>query len=95
MPIHYENALYHYPRCILDIYLEQGDFYIGQVRDGKVYTDQNLVLLLDSGCLANMFVYDDQPGIYEYANPRPLPNSSEALGRYYPAAVTAFETSDC
>jgi hypothetical protein len=96
-----EESLYIYPAatrgevCILDIYLDDGDFYTGQVRNSRVYTDQNLVFLLDSGYLGSTFVYDDQPGIYEYAHPRPLPDPSEALRQYYPEAVAAFEEAGC
>jgi hypothetical protein len=96
-----EESLYIYPAatrgevCVLDIYLNEGDFYKGQVRDGKVYTDRNLVFLLDSGYLGSTFVYDDEPGLYGYANPRPLPNPVEALGQYYPEAVAAFEDAEC
>ena len=96
-----EESLYIYPStirggvCILDIYLDQGDFYTGQVRDGHVYTDQNLVFFLDNNFLGNASVYDNQPSLYEYAITRPLPNPSEELGQYYPEAVAAFETSGC
>lgn len=96
-----EESLYIYPSttrgevCILDIYLDEGDFYLGQVRDGKVYTDQNLVFFLDNNFLGNASVYDNQPSLYEYANPRPLPNPSEELGQYYPEAVAAFAASGC
>ena len=65
------------------------------MHDGRVYTGQNLVFLLDNNFLGSMYVYDDQPGIYEYANPRPLPNPSEELGKYYSEAVAAFEASGC
>jgi len=96
-----EESLYIYPTttpgevCILDIYLDQGDFYTGRIQDEKIYTDVNLVLLLDNGYLGSTFVYDNQPGIYEYANPRPLPDPKAALGEYYPAAIADFESANC
>jgi len=96
-----EESLYIYPSmtpgevCILDIYLDQGDFYTGQVHDGNIYTDANLVLLLDSGYLGSTFVYDNQPGIYEYANPRPLSTPLEALSEWYPDAIAAFQAANC
>jgi hypothetical protein len=96
-----EESLYIYPSttpgqvCILDIYLDEGDFYIGQVRNGKVYTTTNLVFILNDNFLGNAFVYDDQPGIYEYAYPRPLPDPVTTLGEYYPAAIAAFEAANC
>ncbi|MEO1068973.1 MAG: hypothetical protein AAFW95_07605 [Cyanobacteria bacterium J06638_6] len=96
-----EEALYIYPAamrgavCIVDINLDEGEFYIGQVRDGKVYTDRNGVLLLDNNFLGSTFVYSDQPGLYEYANPRPLPNPSAEMRQYFPEAVAAFEASGC
>ncbi|MBE9136232.1 hypothetical protein IQ254_03275 [Nodosilinea sp. LEGE 07088] len=96
-----EEALYIYPSttrsevCIVDINLDQGDFYTGQVRNGKVYTDQNLVFFLDNNFLGSTFVYDDRPGIYEYANPRPLPDPAADMGQYFPEAVAAFEAAGC
>ncbi|RZM82404.1 hypothetical protein [Leptolyngbya iicbica] len=96
-----EESLYIYPSstpgqvCILDIYLDEGDFYTGQVREGKVYTTTNLVFLLDGNFLGNTFIYEDQPGIYEYAYPRPLLDPATTLGAYYPAAIAAFEAMNC
>lgn len=96
-----EESLYIYPSatpgevCVLDIYLDEGDFYMGQVQDGKVYTTNNLIFLQDSGYLGNAFIYDGQPGIYEYAHPRPLVDPVTALGEYYPEAIAAFEAANC
>ena len=96
-----EESLYIYPSttpgevCVLDIYLDLGDFYTGQVRDGRVYTTNNLVFLLDGDFLGSTFVVDSQPGIYEYAHPRPLPDPAESLGEYYPELVTQFAAANC
>lgn len=57
-----EESLYLYPAanegevCILDIHLDLGDFYRGEIRDGKVYTTINHVLFLDSNYLNSAFV---------------------------------------
>lgn len=96
-----EESLYIYPSktrgtvCILDISLDIGDFYTGQIRNGKVYTASNLVFFLDSGFLSNAFVSENKPGTYEYANPRPLPGSLQKLQQYYPDMIAAFEKADC
>lgn len=96
-----EESLYIYPAtarggvCILDVYQDESKLYTGQVRDGKLYTDQNQVFFLDNNFLGNASVYDNQPSLYEYAHPRPLPNPSEELGQYYPETMAAFEASNC
>ena len=96
-----EESLYLYPAanegevCILDIHLDLGDFYMGEVRDGKVYTTINHVLVLDSDFLGSTTVYEGQPSIYPYANPRLLPESFEQLEQYYPEMMTAFYEADC
>lgn len=96
-----EESLYLYPTvnegevCILDIHLDLGDFYMGEVRDGKVYTTINHVLVLDSDFLGSTAVYEGQPSIYPYANPRPLPESFEQLEQYYPEMMTAFYEAVC
>ncbi|MEO1148734.1 MAG: hypothetical protein AAFY26_24465, partial [Cyanobacteria bacterium J06638_22] len=81
--------------CILDIHLDLGDFYRGEIRDGKVYTTINHVLFLDSNYLNSASVYDDQPESYPYANPRPLPESFEQLEQYYPEMMAAFREASC
>ncbi|MBD1874884.1 hypothetical protein H6F75_15460 [Nodosilinea sp. FACHB-131] len=96
-----EESLHIYPAtarggvCILDVYQDESKLYTGQVRDGKLYTDQNQVFFLDNNFLGNAAVYDNQPSFYEYAHPRPLPNLSEDLGQYYPETIAAFEASNC
>ena len=96
-----EESLYLYPAadegevCILDIHLDLGDFYRGEVRNGKVYTTINHVLFLDSNYLNSASVYDAQPDSYAYANPRPLPESLEQLEQYYPEMVAAFREAEC
>ncbi|MBW4460344.1 MAG: hypothetical protein KME47_08910 [Nodosilinea sp. WJT8-NPBG4] len=96
-----EESLYIYPAtarggvCVLDVYLDESKFYTGQVRDGKLYTDQNQVFFLDDNFLGNASVSENQPSLYEYAYPLPLPNPSEELGQYYSETVTAFEASGC
>ncbi|MBD2110236.1 MULTISPECIES: hypothetical protein [Cyanophyceae] len=96
-----EESLYIYPSalrggvCILDIYQDQSKFYTGQVRDNKLHTDQNVVFFLDNNFLGNVSVYENQPSLYEYAHPRPLPSSSEELRQFYPETVAAFEAAGC
>ena len=96
-----EASLYIYPAtalgevCVLEIYLGQGEFYTGQVRDGKLYTTNNLVFLVDGDIISGIYVVDNQPGIYDHANPQPLPDPSVALGEDYPELVSQFAAADC
>jgi hypothetical protein len=96
-----EESLYIYPAatsgkvCILDVYLNEGDFYTGEIRDGNVYTDSNLLFFINGNYLSSVFVYNDQPESYEYANPRPLPDSLERLEQIYPDMMADFYAADC
>jgi hypothetical protein len=54
--------------------LKQSGFYLGRIIDGNLHTDNNLVLVLDSGFLVSIFVSDARTGRYEYANSRSLDN---------------------
>jgi hypothetical protein len=96
-----EESLYIYPAatrgevCVLDVYLNEGDFYSGVIRDGRVYTTTNLVFFLNDNYLSSAFVYNDQPETYEYANPRPLPDSLAQLEQYYPEMMAAFHAAAC
>lgn len=96
-----EESLYIYPAtarggvCIIDISQDKSKLYTGQVSNGKLYTDQSQVFFLDNNFLGNVSVYENQPSLYEYAHPRPLPNSSAELRQYYPETAAAFEASGC
>ncbi|MEM0979277.1 MAG: hypothetical protein AAGH78_03285 [Cyanobacteria bacterium P01_H01_bin.58] len=98
-----EEALMIYPAaergkvCIVDIYLDEADFYQGEVIDGKIYAANNLVLVLDSGFLGSVFVNGNQPGLYEYSHPRPLkdPATADYFAEYYPAIPSQFAPAGC
>ncbi|MEM9004029.1 MAG: hypothetical protein AAGE59_10950 [Cyanobacteria bacterium P01_F01_bin.86] len=98
-----EEALMIYPAaqpgevCIIDIYLDDAAFYRGEVIDGKVYANNNLVLVLDSGFLASIFVGNNQPNLYEYGNPRPLedPVTTDYFAEYYPEIPPQFAQAGC
>jgi hypothetical protein len=83
--------------CILDSSLDITEFYLGRIIDGNLHTDNNLVLVLDSGFLISIFVSDDRAGRYEYANPRPLDNpiTSSYYNKYYPKVVEQFQQAGC
>ncbi|MEO1094430.1 MAG: hypothetical protein AAFX01_05975 [Cyanobacteria bacterium J06638_28] len=98
-----EEALMIYPAaergkvCVIDIYPEDAEFYQGEVIAGKLYTENNLVLVLDSGFLASIFVSGNQPGLYEYGSPRPLkdPATADYFAEYYPALAPQFAQAGC
>lgn len=97
-----EESLYIFPGpvrgevCIIDSYLEESEFYQGQVIDGKVYTDNNLVFVIDSGFLGNTFVVENYPGLYEYAHPRPLEHpANHYFAEYHPEIVAQFIQAGC
>ncbi|WP_204139526.1 hypothetical protein [Halomicronema sp. CCY15110] len=83
--------------CIIDSYLDISDFYLGRVIDGNLSTDINLTFVLNSDFLVSTFVYDDQPGHYEYANPRPVqdPATSSYYSEYHPNIVEQFQQAGC
>ena len=98
-----EETLMIYPSanrgevCIIDMYLEDVDFYLGQVTDGKVYTERNLVFVLDSDFLGNTSVYNNQPHLYEYSHPGPVthPATSDYFAEYYPQIELQFNLAGC
>ncbi|MBD2462453.1 hypothetical protein H6G89_15505 [Oscillatoria sp. FACHB-1407] len=83
--------------CIIDSRLDESDFYQGRVVNGNLYTDTNLIFVLDSGFLVNISVYDDQAYHYEYANPRPVenPTTSTYYREYHPQIVVQFQQAGC
>ncbi|MEO0536038.1 MAG: hypothetical protein AAF215_19460 [Cyanobacteria bacterium P01_A01_bin.123] len=102
-----EETLMIYPSasrgevCIVDMYLEDVDFYRGQVVDGKVYTERNLVFVLDSDFLGSTSVYDNQPRLYEYSHPGPVthPSAINYFSGYFSqnnlGLVTQFDEAGC
>lgn len=99
-----EEALAIYPTgnpgevCIFDAYgYEESAFYLGRVVDGKLYTDDNTVLVLDSGFLVITFVHGGQAGRYAYANPRSLvdPMTSPYFAEYHPDIAPQFQQAGC
>jgi hypothetical protein len=97
-----EESLAIYPTgnagevCIIDTFLEESDFYLGRVVEDKIYTDINLILVLDSGFLVSTFVYEDQAGRYEYANPRSLVDPATSyFAEYYPHIPPQFQQAGC
>lgn len=98
-----EEGLMIYPSaqrgevCIIDTYLDDADFYQGEVINGRIYADNNLVLVLDSGFLASIFVGNDQPNLYEYGHPRPLkdPATANYFAEYYPEIPPQFAQAGC
>lgn len=96
-----EESLYIYPSvtpeeiCVLDVHLEAGNFYTGQIRNGNVYTTFNVVFFLEDKFLSFASVFEGQPNTYEFANPRPLPETLDQLEQYYPEAIAAFHEAGC
>ena len=83
--------------CVIDSYLDETDFYMGRVVNGTLRTEANLTFVLDSGFLVSTFVVDNQPGRYEYANPRPLENplTSRYYTQLHPKVVQQFRQAGC
>lgn len=83
--------------CIIDSHLDQSEFYLGKVVDGKLYTDNKLVLVLDSGFLVSTYLYENRPSHYEYANPRLLENpvNSAYYAEYHPEIPGQFQQAGC
>lgn len=82
--------------CIIDSHLDASDFYLGRVVEGKLHTDTNLTLVLDSGLLVSTFVYDNQANHYEYGNPRPVEDPTTTYyADYHPEIVEQFQQAGC
>jgi hypothetical protein len=75
--------------CIIDGFIPSENnigfrFGIGTVSKGKIKTDTYL-LILEGNYLGGVFVYNNEPGIYEYAWPKPLTNPSQLMRNVPPA----------
>ncbi|MBW4522381.1 MAG: hypothetical protein KME16_22230 [Scytolyngbya sp. HA4215-MV1] len=83
--------------CIIDSYLDETDFYLGRVVNGKLRTDTNLTFVLDSRFLVSTFVVENRAGHYEYANPRPVDNplTSTYYVKNHPKVVEQFQQAGC
>lgn len=75
--------------CIIDIFIRNNNtgfrFGIGRVSNGKIQTD-SYILIREGNYLGGIFVYNNEPGIYEYAWPKPLVNPLELIERNTPVA---------
>jgi hypothetical protein len=64
--------------CIIETFLaDQGlgvSFTTATVTNNGLRAGDKKVLIKEGNFLANAFVYEGKPGIYEYAHPRPLSN---------------------
>lgn len=71
--------------CIIDGFIPSENnigfrFGIGTVSKGKIKTDSYL-LIHERNYLGGVFVYNNEPGIYEYAWPKPLKIPAELMRR--------------
>ncbi|MCC3600065.1 MULTISPECIES: hypothetical protein [unclassified Microcoleus] len=89
--------------CIIDGFIPSENnigfrFGIGTVSNGRIKTD-NYLLIHEKNYLGGIFVYNNEPGIYEYAWPKPLTNPSQLM-RNVPLAkrnqlLQQFKEAEC
>ncbi|NEQ47645.1 MAG: hypothetical protein F6K00_30525 [Leptolyngbya sp. SIOISBB] len=82
--------------CVVDTHLDQSDFYLATVQDGKLYTDHNVVLVPTADFLLTVTVYDE-PYFYPYNSPivSTNPANYEFFADYHPDVVQQFEAAGC
>lgn len=71
--------------CIIDGFIPNENnigfrFGQGTVSNGRIKTD-SYILIHQGNYLGGVFVYNNEPGIYEYAWPKPLKNPAELMRR--------------
>lgn len=104
-----EESLMIYPSqtkgqvCIIETFIPDQEtsgiaFTTGTIDQGRIYTRDRKVFVLDGvgDFLGSAYVYEGKPGIYEYANPRPLPNpqATDYLQRE-PSLLMQFQQLGC
>ncbi len=82
--------------CVIDTNLDQSDFYLATVQNGKLYTDHNVVLVPTADFLLTVTVYDE-PYFYPYNSPivSTNPANYEFFADYHPNVVQQFEEAGC
>lgn len=82
--------------CVVDTNLDQSDFYLATVQDGKLYADNNVLFVPTAGFLLTVTVYDE-PYFYPYNSPivSTNPANYEFFANYHPDVVQQFEAAGC
>lgn len=82
--------------CVVDTHLDQSDFYLATVQDGKLYAENNVTLVTTADFLLTVAVYDE-PYAYPYNSPivSTNPANYEFFAEYHPDVVQQFEAAGC
>lgn len=87
--------------CIIERFLPRSDgkaadFTLGTVAQGRIRTTDRNIVIKEQEFLGLAFVYQGKPGIYAYANPKPLPSLAllEDIKRS-PQILQAFKRAGC
>lgn len=83
--------------CIVDTHLDQSDFYLATVQDGKLYADNQSMFVPTGEYILTISTYDDVPTLYPYNSPvvSTSPASSEFFADFHPEVVRDFEAAGC
>ena len=82
--------------CVVDTNLDQSDFYLATVQQGKLYAENNIMLVPTGDFMLLISTYDE-PYFYPYNSPlvSTSPANYEFFVEYHPDVVQQFESAGC
>jgi hypothetical protein len=91
--------------CVIETQYVDTTFSTGTIREGRIYTSDNYILVLEEEFLGSAFIYENEPRMSPYSRPvlpeAPQPRTTpsqpgmEEYDRQYDDAVRQFQEHGC